>query len=291
MTVDDALGALGDSTRRQIVGRLACGPASVGQLAASLPVGRPAVSMHLRVLREAGLVSASTAGTRRLYQLEPDALGALRDYLDWYWTQALETFKQHVATQGEAPMEQELKVSKSIVVEAPPARTFALFVDQEQWWPITTHHLAQPAGERAVLEPFVGGRWYEVSPDGSETDWGRVLAFEPPHRLLLSWQMSADWSYEPDPERGSEIEVTFHAEADNQTRLVYEHRHLERYADRAEQMRAALDRPGAAGAVLLAFQNGLLAKTPTSALAPRDRHGGRTNRRGGATVHGPRTRG
>jgi hypothetical protein len=88
--------------------------------------------------------------------------------------------------------------------------------------------------------------------------------------------MSADWSYEPDPERGSEIEVTFHAEADNQTRLVYEHRHLERYADRAEQMRTALERPGAAGAVLLAFQNGLIAKTPASASAPRDRHGGRT---------------
>jgi DNA-binding transcriptional ArsR family regulator/uncharacterized protein YndB with AHSA1/START domain len=265
MRVDDALDALGDRTRRQIVGRLARGPASVGQLAASLPVGRPAVSMHLRVLREAGLVSASAEGTRRLYQLEPDALAALRDYLDWYWTQALETFKQHVAEQGEAPTAQELKVSKAIVVDAPPALTFELFVDQERWWPITTHHLAQPAGEQVVLEPFVGGRWYEVSSDGSETDWGRVLAYEPPHRILLSWQMSANWAHEPDPDRGSEIEVTFVAEADNRTRLLYEHRHLERYAAQAEQMRTALDRPGAAEAVLLAFQSGLLVRMPESA--------------------------
>jgi DNA-binding transcriptional ArsR family regulator/uncharacterized protein YndB with AHSA1/START domain len=264
VNVDAALDALGDRTRRQIVGRLAHRPASVAQLAASLPVGRPAVSMHLRVLREAGLVSASAEGTRRLYQLEPDALAALRDYLDWYWTQALDTFKQHVAAEGEEQMEQEVKVSKSIVVDAPPARAFELFVDQERWWPIKTHHLAQPAGERAVLEPFVGGRWYEVSSDGSETDWGRVLAFEPPHRILLSWQMSADWTHEPDPERSSEIEVTFIAEADNRTRLVYEHRHLERYADQAEQMRTALDRPPAAEAVLLAFTSALLAKTPES---------------------------
>jgi len=264
VTIDDALDALGERTRRQIVGRLAHRPASVAQLAASLPVGRPAVSMHLRVLREAGLVSANAAGTRRLYQLEPDALAALRDYLDWYWTQALDTFKEHVAAEGEEQMEQEVKVSKSIVVDAPPARAFELFVDQERWWPIKTHHLAQPAGERAVLEPFVGGRWYEVSSDGNETDWGRVLAFEPPRRILLSWQMSADWTHEPDPERSSEIEVTFIAEADNRTRLVYEHRHLERYADQAKQMRTALDRPAAAEAVLLAFTSALPAKTPES---------------------------
>jgi DNA-binding transcriptional ArsR family regulator/uncharacterized protein YndB with AHSA1/START domain len=255
--VDEAFGAFGDRTRRRIVGRLACGPASVGELAASLPVGRPAVSMHLRVLRDAGLVSARAEGTRRLYQLKPDTLAALRDYLDWYWGQALETFKQHVEAEGEQQMEQELKVSKSIVVDAPPARSFELFIDQERWWPVETHHLAEPAGERAVLEPFVGGRWYERAHDGSETDWGRVLVFEPPHRILLSWHMSSDWTYEPNPALASEIEVTFVAEGCNRTRLVYEHRHLERYAKQAEQMRTALDRPGAAQAVLVAFESAL----------------------------------
>ena len=259
MNIDDAFAAFGDGTRRQIIGRLAHSAASVGELAASLPVGRPAVSMHLRVLRDAGLVSARAEGTRRLYQLEPDALAALRDYLDWYWAQALETFKQHVEAQGETRMEQEVKVSKSIVVDAAPARAFELFIDQERWWPVATHHLAEPPGERAVLEPFVGGRWYEVSSDGSETDWGRVIAFDPPHRILLTWRMSADWTYEPDPDRASEIEVTFVAEGRNRTRLVYEHRHLERYGDRAERMRAALDRPGAGEAVLAAFEIALSA--------------------------------
>src|SRR6266496_880464 len=210
---------------------------------------------HTRSLRDwsSDVCSSDLEGTRRLYQLEPDALAALRDYLDWYWTQALESFKQHVEAEGGDKMQPELKVTKSIVVEVTPTRAFEFFLDQERWWPITTHHMAEPAGETAVLEPFVGGRWYERAHDGSETDWGRVLAFEPPHRLLLSWQMSADWNYEPDPDRASEIEVTFLREGRDRTRVVYEHRHLERYATQAERMRTVLERPKAAEAVVHAF--------------------------------------
>lgn len=259
MNVDTALEALGDGTRRRIVGRLAMGAASVGQLAEALPVGRPAVSMHLRVLREAGLVTSRADGTRRLYQLQPEALAALRDYLDWYWTQALETFREHVEAEGDAPMEPELKVSKSIVVDVPPARAFALFIDQERWWPVATHHIAEPAGEVAVLEPFVGGRWFERAGDGGETEWGRVLVFEPPHRILLSWQMGADWRHEPDPALSSEIEVSFIAEGGDRTRIVFEHRHLERYGEQGERMRAVLDRPNAAEAVLRAYEAALAA--------------------------------
>jgi DNA-binding transcriptional ArsR family regulator/uncharacterized protein YndB with AHSA1/START domain len=259
VSIDVTLEALGDRTRRQIVGRLAHGAASVGELAQTMPVGRPAVSMHLRVLREAGLVSARAEGTRRVYQLEPDALAALRDYLDWYWTQALESFKKHVEAEGGEPMQPELKVTKSIVVDVSPTRAFEFFLDQERWWPIATHHMAEPAGETAVLEPFVGGRWYERAQDGSETDWGRVLAFEPPHRILLTWQMSADWNHEPDPDRASEIEVTFLPEGHDRTRVVYEHRHLERYGDQAEQMRTVLDRPNAAEATLGAFEAAVMA--------------------------------
>ena len=257
MNVDVALDAFGDSTRRQIVARLARGAASVGELAGTLPVGRPAVSMHLRVLRDAGLVSSSADGTRRLYQLEPDALAAVRDYLDWYWTQALESFKQHVEAEGEEPMQPELKVTKSIVVDVPPTRAFDFFLQQERWWPIATHHMAEPPGESVVLEPFAGGRWYERAHDGRETNWGRVLAFEPPRRILLTWQMSADWAYEADPERASEIEVTFLPEGRSRTRVTYEHRHLERYGDRSDRMRESLERPAAAAAVLRAFQTAL----------------------------------
>jgi DNA-binding transcriptional ArsR family regulator len=89
----DGIDALGDPTRRAIFERLAEGPRSVGELANGLPVSRPAVSQHLRVLKEAGLVFDRPVGTRRLYQLDPDGVGALRSYVDRFWNQALAAFK------------------------------------------------------------------------------------------------------------------------------------------------------------------------------------------------------
>ncbi len=85
--------ALGDSTRRAIFERLRSGPLSVGEIAAELPVSRPAVSQHLRVLKEAGLVTERRNGTRRLYRLDPDGLGELRRYVEDFWTEALAAFK------------------------------------------------------------------------------------------------------------------------------------------------------------------------------------------------------
>ena len=92
----NGIGALGDATRRAIFERLALGPCSVGELARDLPVTRPAVSQHLKVLKDAGLVFDRPLGTRRLYQLDPDGVGALRAYLDRFWTQALAAFKEAV---------------------------------------------------------------------------------------------------------------------------------------------------------------------------------------------------
>ncbi len=88
--------ALGDPTRRAIFERLAGRPRSVGELAAELPVSRPAVSQHLKVLKEAGLVSDRAEGTRRLYRVDPGGVGAMRDYLDRFWDQALAAFKTAV---------------------------------------------------------------------------------------------------------------------------------------------------------------------------------------------------
>ena len=87
------MGALADPTRRAIFERLREGPRPVGELARDLPVSRPAVSQHLRVLKEAGLVSERKNGTRRLYRIEPDAVAALRAYFDEFWSQALDAFK------------------------------------------------------------------------------------------------------------------------------------------------------------------------------------------------------
>ena len=93
--------ALGDPTRRAIFERLAGGPRSVGELAAELPVSRPAVSQHLKVLKAAGLVSDRAEGTRRLYRVDPGGVGAMRDYLDRFWDRALAAFKQAVEQEEE----------------------------------------------------------------------------------------------------------------------------------------------------------------------------------------------
>jgi DNA-binding transcriptional ArsR family regulator len=89
----EALGALGDPTRRAIFERLAAQPSAVGELAAVMPVSRPAVSQHLRVLKDAGLVSETPEGTRRIYRLDPRGIAAMRDWLDAHWDGALEAFK------------------------------------------------------------------------------------------------------------------------------------------------------------------------------------------------------
>ncbi len=86
------LGALGDPTRREIFERIAARPSSVGALAETLPVSRPAVSQHLKVLKEAGLVTETSEGARRIYRLDPRGIGRMRDWLDAHWTNALQAF-------------------------------------------------------------------------------------------------------------------------------------------------------------------------------------------------------
>ena len=95
-TYSDALSALGDPTRRAIFERLGDQPSAVVDLAALLPVSRPAVSQHLKVLKEAGLVRDEPVGTRRIYSLDPDGIARLRDYLDRFWNTALHSFKKRV---------------------------------------------------------------------------------------------------------------------------------------------------------------------------------------------------
>lgn len=94
-----AFAALADPTRRQVFERLAAGPAPVGELARGLPVSRPAVSQHLKVLKEAGLVNDRPEGTRRVYQIDPQGLGALRAWLDQFWAVALDAYAAEVERQ------------------------------------------------------------------------------------------------------------------------------------------------------------------------------------------------
>jgi uncharacterized protein YndB with AHSA1/START domain len=132
-------------------------------------------------------------------------------------------------------------VRKSITVEADAARAFAVFTSRmAAWWP-HKHSINASPQKDIVLEPKVGGRWYEIGEDGSTCSWGKVLAWEPPKRVLLAWQISGDWKY--DPELITEVEVTFTPIGD-QTRVDLEHRNLERYGDKAEGVRNAIDSDG-----------------------------------------------
>jgi DNA-binding transcriptional ArsR family regulator/uncharacterized protein YndB with AHSA1/START domain len=244
--IDSALDALGDPNRRRILGRLAAGPADVAQLSTGMPVGRTAVSMHLRVLKAAGLVADRAEGNRRVYHLEPGALRQLRDHLDWYWERSLAAYQQAAearAKEQDMTEQPEILVDKTVRVNAPLAVAFEVFIEQ-RWWPVDTHHLARPAGCEVVLEPFPGGRWYERAADGTETDWGTVLSWQPPYRLLLTWQVSPRWTYEPAPARASQIEVTFTPDGPGATRVHFTHRHLGRYGPEAERMRRILDEKG-----------------------------------------------
>src|SRR5271166_6817003 len=96
MAYDNALAALADPTRRLVFERLRAGPQAVGMIARGLPVSRPAVSQHLKVLKEAGLVTDRPEGTRRVYCIDPHGLGALRQWLDQFWDQALTAFQSEV---------------------------------------------------------------------------------------------------------------------------------------------------------------------------------------------------
>ncbi|MEU7820287.1 SRPBCC family protein [Catellatospora sp. NPDC049133] len=115
-----------------------------------------------------------------------------------------------------------------VTVSLPAERAFDLFTRSfGTWWP-AQYHIGQADLAEAVVEPRVGGRWYERGVDGSECDWGTVLAWEPPHRLVLTWQINGRWQYDPEPAHASEIEVRFTAEGPEQTVVELEHRHFDR---------------------------------------------------------------
>jgi uncharacterized protein YndB with AHSA1/START domain len=134
----------------------------------------------------------------------------------------------------------------SVTVPLPAERAFALFTKgYNSWWP--GYHIGTADLAEAVLEPRPGGRYYERGVDGSQCEWGRVLACEPPHRIVLAWQVTAagdTWAYDPDPARASEVEVTFREQPDGHTRVDLEHRHIERHGSGASGIHRGVSAPG-----------------------------------------------
>jgi uncharacterized protein YndB with AHSA1/START domain len=143
-------------------------------------------------------------------------------------------------------------VRKAVSVEAPQSVAWDVFTKQMgSWWPLAAYKIGVANAVDAVMEPRVGGRWYERGEDGSTCDWGRVLAWEPPSRLVLSRDVTANWQY--DPSLQTEIEVLFIAEDSFRTRVEFEHRRLDRYGDRRDEMRTIFDKTGDWGQLLAAF--------------------------------------
>jgi uncharacterized protein YndB with AHSA1/START domain len=143
-------------------------------------------------------------------------------------------------------------VRKVVAVQAPPAVAWRVFTEKMgAWWPLDTHKIGKAKAVDAVIEPRAGGRWYERGDDGSTCDWGRVLSWEPHSRLVLSWDISADW--QPDPTLKTEIEVRFIDDGENGTRVELEHRQLDRYGARRDQMRGIFDSEGGWGGLLASF--------------------------------------
>ena len=136
-------------------------------------------------------------------------------------------------------------IRKTVRVKVPPARAFEIFTARAGRWWLKSHSVSKTKSpiEDVVIEPRRGGRWFERGEDGSECDWGKVLAWEPPARLLLAWQLDAQFQFDPSIE--TEVEIRFIADG-NGTLVELEHRHLERLGDRAAGMRDSFDRGWAA---------------------------------------------
>jgi len=135
----------------------------------------------------------------------------------------------------------DTSVHRQIVVEAPVERAFSVFVERFGAIKPPDHNMLPVALVDTVLEPRVGGQVYDVGVDGSECHWARVLAYEPPHRLVISWDFTPQFQIETDLARTSEVEIRFVSETPERTRVELEHRHLERHGEGWEGMRDVVD--------------------------------------------------
>jgi uncharacterized protein YndB with AHSA1/START domain len=145
----------------------------------------------------------------------------------------------HPQGTGATDSHADAPIRKTIVVAASAERAFKVFTEEmSTWWPLVSKHIGKADAKAVVMEPFVGGRWFEQGVDGSECDWGTVRTWDPPRRLVLSWEISSDWRH--DRSIQTEVEVRFSPEGAS-TRVELEHRLLRHYGEKAAQMRGIFD--------------------------------------------------
>lgn len=132
-------------------------------------------------------------------------------------------------------------VRKQIVVDAPIERAFSVFTERFGDFKPPEHNLLRAPIAETVFEPRVGGHIYDRGVDGTECRWARILAYEPPTRVLFSWDIGPQWQIEPDPDNTSEVEVRFVAESPERTRVELEHRNIDRHGPGWENVTEGID--------------------------------------------------
>ncbi|MGH9642444.1 MAG: SRPBCC family protein [Terriglobales bacterium] len=148
---------------------------------------------------------------------------------------------------------QDTPVRKSITVTAGAQRAFEVFTAGfDQWWP-RSHHIGKAPMKRSIIEGRVGGRCYSEQTDGTECDWGEITAWEPPRRFVMAWKITAQWQYESDMSKSSEVEVRFTPLESGSTRVDLEHRNFARTGSGWETMRGMVDYEGGWGGLLKMF--------------------------------------
>jgi uncharacterized protein YndB with AHSA1/START domain len=136
----------------------------------------------------------------------------------------------------------DTSVHASVTVDAPIERAFSVFTDGIGSWWEPSHHIKEGVAEM-VFEPRVGGNIYDRAADGTESRWARVLAYDPPNRVVFSWDINGQFQIETDLDKTSEVEVRFVAEGPNRTRVELEHSKLDRHGEGWEQHRDAVGSP------------------------------------------------
>lgn len=146
-------------------------------------------------------------------------------------------------------------IRRQVVVKAGQQRAFEVFTaEMTSWWP-PEHHIGSAPIEEIIVEPREGGRWYTRHLDGSETSTGYVAAWEPYDRVILTWQIGADWKY--DPKLLTTVELRFIPDGPDRTRVELEHRDLENFGPEAERMRQVFEQPGAWDSTLEAYASAI----------------------------------
>ena len=221
MRASDPFDALGDPTRRQILRLLSEGDKPVHEIAAGLPISRPAVSRHLRLLKGAGMVAERAEGNRRIYHLEDGGLRAVQEYLERVWGEAAARFRLLAENTCTAP----LRITFDL--DCAPQHAFRVWTQKiGTWWPRDHTVSGDPA--EVVLESGRGGRIYERTAAGERHEWGEVTLWEPPRRLAYLRHLGRDRA------AATEVAVHFADQAGGAgTRVEIEHSGWDRLGDDA----------------------------------------------------------